>query len=59
MQCPVRVQDGDTTNNYVEVVASGSDPKILESRARLLAEGGALTPEEGELLVKQLDSLEL
>jgi len=53
------MQDGDTVNNYVEVVAGGSDSKILESRARLLSEGGALNSQERELLVKQLNSLEL
>ena len=53
------VQDGDTVNNYVEVLAGTTDPKVLESRARLLSEGGTLTSEEREVLVKQLDGLDL
>ena len=53
------VQDGDTVNNYVEVLTGTTDPKILESRARLLTEGGTLNSEERELLVKQLDGLDM
>ena len=53
------MQDGDTVNNYVEVLAGTTDRKVLESRARLLSEGGTLNPEERELLVKQLDGLDL
>ena len=40
------MQEGEHTNNYVEVVASTSNPAAIEMRDRLLSESGTLT--EGE-----------
>ena len=41
-------QDGDHTNNYVEVAATSSDPAAVEMRERLLSEEGQLTEKERE-----------
>ena len=40
------MQDGEHTNNYVEVVSSSKDPGAVEARERILSEGGTLTAEE-------------
>lgn len=44
------VQEGDHTNNYVEVAAPSSDPAMVEMRERLLSEDGQLTASEREKL---------
>ena len=40
------LQEGDHTNNYVEVAAPSDDPAIVEMRERLLSEDGQLTETE-------------
>jgi hypothetical protein len=40
------MQEGDHTNNYVEVVNSVVDPAADEARERLMSEIGTLTAEE-------------
>ncbi len=41
-----RPQDGEHTNNYVQVVSSSNDIASVEARGRILSEAGTLTAEE-------------
>ncbi len=49
-KCKVHVQEGEHTNNYVEVAAPSHDPAVVEMRERLLSENGQLTDSEREKL---------
>ena len=40
------LQEGDHTNNYVEVEGSSKDPAVMEARARILSEDSMLTDAE-------------
>lgn len=43
---PLRVQEGEHTNNYVEVEGSSKDPAVAKARERILSEESTLTGEE-------------
>ena len=42
------MQEGEHTNNYVEVAAPSDDPAAEEMRGRLLSEDGQLSESERE-----------
>ncbi len=44
------MQEGDHTNNYVDVISTETSPAADEARERLMSETGNLTPEEREKL---------
>ncbi len=51
--------DGDSINNYVEVVGNMSDPKINAARARVLSEEGLMEQEERETIIKWLETCDI
>ena len=44
--CRWCVQEGEHTNNYVEVEGSSKDPAVAKARERILSEDSILTDEE-------------
>lgn len=48
--------DGDSINNYVEVMGNMSNPKINAARARLLSEEGLMEQEERETIINWLET---
>lgn len=46
--------DGDTINNYIEVMGNMSDSKINAARDRLLSEEGHMTEDERQAICDKL-----
>lgn len=44
------MQEGDHTNNYVDVSSTTTSPAADEARERLMSETGSLIPEERQKL---------
>lgn len=44
------MQEGDHTNNYVDVISTTTSPAADKARERLMSETGSLTPDERQKL---------